>query len=159
MTHAVDDGLSAELAVAAGQRWWNKWTVYLGVATLLVGGFVAGVEVQKSYGSTSGGQAATGGGGQRGAGAYGFPGGGAPGAAPGGTQQANATTGTVKLVDGTTVYVQTESGEVVTIRTDAETAVQVPGALKDLKAGDKVTVQGDADSEATVTATTVTESK
>lgn len=77
------------------------------------------------------------------------------GTAQGGTDQ-DAATGTVKLVDGTIIYVQTESGAVVTIRTDGETTVQVPGALKDLKAGDKITVAGESTTTGTATATTIT---
>jgi hypothetical protein len=155
--------LDAELAAAASRRWWNRWTIVLAVALLLVGGFVAGIEVQKAYGETP--AAAGPGGGQRGAGGFAFPtaypGGGARGDAPGaqGGGQA-ATTGTVRLIDGTTVYVETASGELVTVRTNGETAVSVPGALKDLKAGDKVTVEGGAaDAEGSVTASSVTKSK
>jgi hypothetical protein len=147
--------LEVELAAAASQRWWNRWTVYLVGAALVLGGFIGGIEMQKAYGSSES-PAASGPQGQRGNGGYGgFPGG---GAVPS-TAASRPTTGTVKLIDGTTVYVQTESGEVVTVRTNEETAVAVAGALKDLKAGDKVTVQGQADSEGTVTATTVTGSK
>lgn len=146
--------LDAELAAAAGRRWWNRWTVVLGLALLLIGGFVAGVEAQKAYGETP--TAAGQGGGFRGQGGYptAFPGGGPQGGQ--GRQSAEATTGTVKLVDGTTVYVETESGEVVTVRTDGETAVRVPGKLKDLKAGDKVSVEGGEDAEGAVAASSVT---
>lgn len=147
--------LEVELAAAASQRWWNRWTVYLIGAALVLGGFIGGIEMQKAYGSSTS-PAAAGPQGQRGSGGYGgFPGGGTPPS----TAASRPTSGTVKLVDGTTVYVQTESGDVVTVRTNGETAVAVAGDLKDLKAGDKVTVQGQADSEGTVTATTVTESK
>ncbi|MGN9913194.1 hypothetical protein ACTMTJ_37205 [Phytohabitans sp. LJ34] len=151
--------LDAELAAAASRRWWNRWTIALGLALLLVSGFVAGIEVQKAYGDTP--TAATPGvGGQRGQGGFAFPGGYTGGGPPGGTtQREQATTGTVKLVDGTTVYVETESGEVVTIRTDGETSVRVPGKLKDLKSGDKVSVEGGADSEGTVAATSVTKTE
>jgi hypothetical protein len=150
--------LDAELAAAAGRRWWNRWTIVLGLALLLAAGFVAGIEVQKAYGEepAAAGPAS---GGFRGQGAFptAFPGG-AQGAQGG--QGAEATTGTVKLVDGTTVYVETESGEVVTIRTDGDTAVRVPGKLKDLKAGDKVSVEGGAaDAEGAVTASTVTKTE
>lgn len=155
--------LDAELAAAASRRWWNRWTIALGLALLLVSGFVAGIEVQKAYGDTP--ATATPGAGQRGQGGFafpgGYPGGAAQGAqgAQGGAQRAQATTGSVKLVDGATVYVETESGEVVTIRTDGDTSVRVPGKLKDLKAGDKVSVEGDADSEGTVTASSVTKTE
>ncbi len=145
--------LDAELAAAASRRWWNRWTIALGLVLLLIGGFVAGVEVQKAYGETP---TATGpgSGGLRGQGGFptALPGGGAQG----GPGRAEATTGTVKLVDGTTVYVETESGEVVTVRTDGDTSVRVPGKLTDLKAGDKVSVEGGPDTEGSVTASSVT---
>lgn len=158
--------LDTELAAAASRRWWNRWTIVFGLALLLVGGFVAGVEVQKAYGETpaAAGPGGGGPGGYRGQGGFpeGFPGGGAQtgqGAPSAGGQSAEATTGTVKLVDGTTVYIETASGEVVTVRTDADTSVSVPGKLKDLKAGDKVSVEGGADAEGTVTASTVTKTE
>jgi len=159
LTHAVtvdeepvtddDDALAAELAAARRGRWWNRWTLYLGVLVLLLGGFVAGMQVQKSYGTptspAAGGRPA-----------------GFPTAFPGRVTASSApepTTGKVKLVDGTTVYVETASGEVVTVRTNDETAVRVPGTLKDIKAGDTVSVEGAADAEGTVTATSVTGAK
>ncbi|MEV4757920.1 hypothetical protein AB0J86_22770 [Micromonospora sp. NPDC049559] len=185
MTEAVrrpadDDGLAGELAAAAGRRWWNRWTVCLGAAVLLLAGFIVGVQVQRSYGEPTRPAAA---GGQRGgAGFGGFAGarGGAQGGFPAGAGRASgapggtadngadtgqggdgtgtaATTGTVKLVDGTTVYVQTADGEVLTVRTGGDTAVRVArdGSLKDLKAGDPVTVEG-PNSAGTVTATSIT---
>jgi hypothetical protein len=150
--------LQADLAAAASQRWWNRWTIYLGAALLVVGGFVGGIEMHKAYGEPSSSRAAPGGRG----GPAGFPSAFPGGAAPGGAQNGGAsqpTNGTVKLVDGTTVYIETESGEVVTVRTNGDTAIAVPGSLKDFKAGDKVTVDGEADSEGTVTAITVTGSQ
>jgi hypothetical protein len=67
----------------------------------------------------------------------------------------------VKLVDGTTLYVQTADGTVVTVRTSEKTTVRTAAkaALKALKAGDAVTVAGAADAEGTVTATSVTAQK
>ena len=158
-----DDGLAGELARAAPRRWWNRGTLVLGAVALLLGGFLGGLQVQKHYGTSA--TAATGPtGGATGARAGGFPGAGAfgGGAAPtaAATAAAGPTTGKVKLVDGTTIYVETSDGTVVTVRTSGDTAVQraTKGKLKDVKAGDTVSVQGTADSEGTVTATTVTES-
>ncbi len=152
-------GLDKELAAAASRRWWNTWTIVLAVVLLLVGGFVGGIEMQKAYGvqtSTTG----SGGGGFRGQGGFtpptAFPGG---GSANGGGQresEGETATGTVKLVDGTTIYVETESGEVVTVRTDGDTAVRIPGKLSSLKAGDKVNVDGDTGEEGSVTASSIT---
>jgi len=155
-----DDGLAAELAKAAPRRWWNRGTLVLGALTLVLGGFLGGVQVQKSYGTTavSTGNRGTGFNGlNRGAGGYGgfTPGGAAPTAAP---TAAAGTTGTVKLVDHGTIYLQTADGTLVTIKTSGKTTVRTAakGALKDVKAGDTVTVQGSTAADGTVTATAVT---
>jgi hypothetical protein len=153
VTHAVlddDEALLAELAAVGARRWWNRWTIGLGVLVLLLGGFVAGVQVQRSYGPQP--AAAAGRGGAR---PSGFP-----TAFPGRAEAttAPATTGTVKLVDGGTLYVQTADG-VVTVRTNGDTAVRTPAALKNLKPGDPVTVEGPDDGSGTVTATSVTRTK
>ncbi|MFI7547292.1 hypothetical protein [Actinoplanes sp. NPDC049599] len=157
-----DDGFAGELARAAPRRWWNRGTLVLGAVALLLGGFLGGLQVQKHYGT--GATAATGRTGATGARTGGFPGGAfgggaAPTAAP--TAAAGPTTGKVKLVDGTTIYVETSDGTVVTVRTSGDTSVRSASKaeLKDVKAGDTVSVQGTADSEGTVTATTVTENK
>lgn len=142
---------------------------------LLVGGFAAGAQTQKSYGSTADAGVSTRGGAGQGGTRGGYPGGGFPTGFPGGAQgtsggqdgagapggSGSGTTGTVKLVDGSTVYVQTASGDVVTVRTGAQTAVRIAkqGALEDLKAGDRVTVEGSTSGDGTVTATTVTGEK
>src|SRR3954447_16645505 len=128
-----DDELAQELAKAAPKKWWNKATIVLAAVVLLVGGFVGGLQAQKQWGtsSTAGATgnrfpgAGTGSGRYGGgAGAYGFPGGGNfPGGgtgtgagqgapAAGATTAAAGTTGTVKLVDGDTIYVQTADGNV-----------------------------------------------
>jgi hypothetical protein len=183
----LNDGLAAELAKAAPRKWWNRATIGLGAAVLLCGGFVGGLQVQKHYGTSETTVARPGGGtgrGNFGGGTGGYPGGGtgaypgggnfggggqnsgggaAPGAAAPGASAAAAgsTTGKVKLVDGTTLYVETSGGDVVTVKTGGDTAVQTAttGKLKDLKAGDPVTVQGAAGTDGTVTATTVTRTK
>jgi hypothetical protein len=166
--------LAAELAAAAPRRWWNRATIYLGAAALLVGGFVAGAQVQQKYGepSTPAGAARPSGNGNNAGGMFGgYPGaqtgggqgqtGGQAQSGAGSTAAAAPTTGKVKLVDGTTVYVETSSGDVVTVRTNGQTKVQAAtsSSLKNLAAGDSVTVQGQSASDGTVTATTVTETK
>jgi hypothetical protein len=182
------DGLAEELAQAAPKRWWNTGTVVLAGLVLLAGGFVGGLQVQKHWGTpatasrfpgagfANGGAGRYGGGaGRGGAGAYGGGafGGGAQGAgaqgagaqgagAQGGARTASSgTTGTVKLVDGTTIYVQTQDGNLVTVNTNGKTTVSAASksTIKSIKAGQKVTVQGAAGSDGTVTATTVTTQK
>ena len=161
-----DDGLAGELARAAPRRWWNRATVALGAVVLLLGAFLGGLQVQKHYGTgaTATGFPSGGGAGARGGG--GFPGGGSlPGGGVAPTAAAPAaagpTNGKVKLVNGSTIYVETADGTVVTVKTSGDTAVQraTRSKLKDVKAGDTVSVQGAADGQGTVTATTVTESK
>jgi hypothetical protein len=144
---------------------------------LVVGGFLGGVQVEKHYGSTAtatnaaarrGGTGFTRGEGF-GGGGFGFGGGTGTGAAGGGASSAptapagaagaNTTTGTVKLVDGTTLYVQLASSDIVTVDTNAATKVLIgkaTGKLSSLTTGEKVTVTGSADSAGTVTAKTVT---
>jgi hypothetical protein len=168
---ARDDGLAAALAKAAPRKWWNRGTLVLGAVALILAGFLGGLQVQKHFGTPATAAAGTGrgtgnfGGAGRGAGAYGFPGGAAQGgaavpggAAPAASAAAAGTTGTVKLVDGDTIYVQTANGDLVTVKTSGSTAVKTAtaGTLKDVKAGDAVTVQGASGTDGTVTATSVT---
>jgi hypothetical protein len=175
-----EEGLASELAKAAPKTWWNRGTLVLGGVALILAGFLGGALVQKNYGTAAtagaGARAGAGAGGfgagrGTGAGAYGgggFTGGGAQGGTTGGTTggatgaaASAATTGTVKLVDGDTIYVQTAAGDVVTVKTSGSTTVQTAtkGTVKDVKAGQSITVQGAAGTDGTVTATSVTAGK
>jgi hypothetical protein len=163
-TSRVTDDLAAELAAHAPRRLWNRATIYLGAAVLLVGGFIGGVQVQKNYGTvatpaSTGRPNFAGAGGNFGSG--GLTGQTGTGTGSTGTTAAAATTGKVKLVDGTTVYVETSTGDLVTVKTGAQTKVTTSTTtpLKSLVAGDAVTVQGSTASDGTVTATSVTKSK
>jgi hypothetical protein len=166
-----EEGLPAELARAAPKAWWNRGTLVLGGVALILAGFLGGALVQKNYGTAA---TASGAGARAGAGAGGFAGrgtgagaygggftGGTPGGTTGGATAAAATTGTVKLVDGDTIYVQTAAGTVVTVKTSGSTTVQTAtkGTVKDVKAGQSITVQGAAGTDGTVTATSVTAGK
>jgi hypothetical protein len=172
---ADHDGLARELAAAAPKKWWNKGTVGLGVAVLLMGGFLGGVYAQKQWGTSTtaatgfgGGTRGTGGGFPGGLSASGFPGAGnfaggtgtgtGTGTGAGTTAAAADTTGTVKLVSGTTIYVQTADGTVVTVNTDGKTSVSTAkkGKITDVKAGDAITVKGATGTDGAVTATSVT---
>ncbi|MEV0902008.1 hypothetical protein [Actinoplanes sp. NPDC049802] len=158
------EGLSAELAAAAPRKWWNKGTIGLGVAALLMGGFLGGVQAQKQWGTAETTAASGFAGGGRGS----FPGGVSASGAPGGgfgqqqstttTTAGGGTTGKVKLVNGKTIYVETEDGTVVTVKTDGSTTISTTakGKLSDVKAGQSVTVQGEAAADGTVTAKSVT---
>jgi hypothetical protein len=123
---------------------------------IVVGGFIGGLEVQKHWGANTSLATPTGAGFQPGAG---FPGlGQAASAAPasGGT-----ATGTVKLVDGDTVYITTSDGRTITVKTSGSTTVQtaVGGSLSDLTNGSSVTVQGQAGSDGSISASTITKAK
>jgi hypothetical protein len=156
------DDLAAELAKAAPRRWWNRGTLVLGALVLLVGGFLGGTQVQKHWGATAtatGTNRPAGGAGQnRAAGGFAGLGGAQGGAAPTASAAPAGTAGTVKLVDGNTIYVQTADGTVVTVKIDGKTAVRTASkaSVKDVKTGDTVTVQGGAGTDGTVTATAVT---
>src|SRR5262245_56468674 len=120
----VEDDLERELAAKAPKQRINKITYVLAGLILVIGGFIAGSLVQKNSGTgTTATNTPTGGrvpGAYFGGGAGGnFPnfGGGTgnggtgtgTGTGNGGGQGGSATTGTVKLVDGTTIYITTSS--------------------------------------------------
>ncbi|ROQ94185.1 hypothetical protein EDE04_0598 [Streptomyces sp. 2132.2] len=110
-------------------------------------GFAAGTGGQ---GRTGAAQGATGTG--QSGGRQGFGGAtGGPGAGAG------VTTGTVKLVDGTTLYVTDAAGGVVKVTTDANTQITQAksGKVSDLQPGQTVTVRGSQNSAGDLAATTV----
>jgi hypothetical protein len=157
---AVDpaaDDFAEELAARAPRR-LTRTTAALGGLVLVVAGFLGGVLVEKNYGTTD---SATG----RNNFPAAFPSafangqGGGAGGRGGAGGGGNATTGTIKLVDGTTIYITTANGDTVTVKTSGNTAVTTPAAVSDLKAGATVTVQGTADADGIITATRVTASK
>jgi ferric-dicitrate binding protein FerR (iron transport regulator) len=144
-------------------------TVLLGVAVVLVGGFIGGVQADRHWGAKKSSDPAAllsqlgrrTGAGQAGGGAFG---GGQAGQFPGGTGtgtgqaggSGNGTSGTVKLVDGDTIYVQTPSG-IVRVKTTKSTKVTIAkkATAKSLKTGSPVVVQGTPGQDGTVTATSV----
>jgi len=149
-------------------------TVLLGAGVLIVGGFVGGVQADRHWGAQKSSDPAalirqlaagrgTRSGGAGGAGGFGgaFGGGQAGGQTGGqaggqGNTQGAGTTGTVKLVDGDTIYVQTPSG-IVRVRTSGSTKVTLAkkSTVKALKTGSTVVVRGSAGQDGTVTATSV----
>jgi hypothetical protein len=142
-------------------------TVLLGAGVLIVGGFLGGVQADRHWGAKQTPNASAlinqlasrrtgeGGGGFRGQ----FPGAGAAGAGGGqrsGGGTGGGTTGTVKLVDGDTIYVQTDTG-IVRVKTTKSTKVTVAkkSTATSLKTGSTVVVQGAPGQDGTVTATSV----
>lgn len=176
---AVDDDLGRMLAARTRRAKLPTSTAMLSAAALLAVGFAGGVLVQRHETSTTGFSAAAfaaragARGGAGGASASGSPSGSATGTGRAGAAGAGgfggfggfagagggATVGTVKLVDGTTLYVQTSDGGITKVSTDPATTVRITkdGTLKDLAPGTTVVVVGTTGSDGTVTARTVTE--
>ncbi|MBV1852092.1 hypothetical protein [Catellatospora tritici] len=171
-TEPMDD-LMVGLAKAKRGPLLNRGTGALLGLVLVCGGFLAGVQVQQHFG-TSASNSGTGATGNR-AGGFrgGYTGQGFPGGFPGGYGQNGTGTGTgngqaagssvtgkIKLIDGTTVYVETADGQIVTIKTSGTTTVQSATKLdlSKLKAGTQVTIQGTTQND-TVTATSITATK
>jgi hypothetical protein len=71
----------------------------------------------------------------------------------------NATVGTIKLVDGSTVYVQTTAGDIVSVATSAGTKVTVSNTVpvKDLRPGETVIVEGSKNSSGAIAATSISQ--
>jgi hypothetical protein len=180
--HAVDladdpfaDDLAERLDAVAPRRWLNRTTVALAGLVLLVGGFVAGAQVQKHWGTQTSASANRGtfGNGTNPFAGGNFPGltgrGGTGGTGNGGTGNGGtgtgtgggATTGTVKLVDGTTVYITTSDGQTVIVKTGPSTTVNLnqAGTLKDLAPGATVSIQGQTGSDGSLSATSITKTK
>ena len=159
------DDLNAELAAAAPKQWRNRATLVLGALALLVGGFLGGAATQKHFGASAATDARTAAIQQflNGGGAGGFGGRNRSAApTPSGSASASATvqtnSGTIKLIDGTTVYVGLTGGDVLTVQTTSATKINAGSATKlsQLKVGQSVTVTGPTDTSGDVTATSIT---
>jgi hypothetical protein len=128
------DDLTTGLAKARKQPWLTRSTGVMFALVLVCGGFLAGIKVQQAYGSSSPSTpSAT------------VPNRAGPQQQQQQQQQPQAQqplTGKIKLVDGTTVYVETADGRIVTVKTTQATVVALQAQLKDLAAGATVTVQG-----------------
>ncbi|WP_147269006.1 hypothetical protein [Sphaerisporangium album] len=171
-TSPFDGDLGDALAARPEGRRTSKLTAALGAGVILVAGMLLGIQAHKLWGSQTGGNrtaagqallAGNGGAAQRtggGAARGGYGGFGGTGGAGGSAGQQGAgdgfTVGTVKLVDGGKLYVETPTG-VVIVTTTGETKVQVSkeGKLKDLKPGSPVVVNGPRGTDGSVSATTV----
>ncbi|MDH6137648.1 hypothetical protein P3T37_007081 [Kitasatospora sp. MAA4] len=149
--------ITAELA-APPRRKLPWLTMLLAGGVIAASAFAGGAWYQKNHGATT---AASGGRGAAAAAAGGRSGRGGSGAAGGG-QAAGApgfTRGTVKLVDGSTVYLTDSSGNTVKVTTSGTTKVQVTkdGQVGDLQPGQSVTVVGTPDSSGGYAASQLTE--
>jgi hypothetical protein len=173
------DGLTAALNRRPRVR-LPSLMVILVVLVVASAGFVGGILVGKHYGSSGssslasrfGGFAAAGGAsasGSTGSGAtsgFGGAGGftgtgrtGGTGSGAGGFAAGNATVGTIKLIDGSTVYVQTTAGDIVQVATSSGTKVTASSTVpvKDLQPGETVIVEGSKNSSGGVSATSISQ--
>jgi hypothetical protein len=163
-TTATGDDLTVALASRPPRARLPSVTMALAAAALTGAGFLGGVLLQKhqtSSGTSSplasvlasgrlpnlGGSGAPAAGGTGGGSALGFALGG-------------STIGTVKLVDGSTIYIQGLTGSITKVTTTPATKIQVaaPGTVKDLRPGETLMIQGTKHGSGTVTATSVSES-
>ncbi|MFD8599008.1 hypothetical protein ACFV1L_28800 [Kitasatospora sp. NPDC059646] len=163
--------ITAELAAPPRRK--LPWpTLALAGGLIAVLSFAGGVWYQKDNGSGAGGTRASGnqvpGGGQntgrRGAGQGGFGGYGGGQNGQGGGQFPGGpgggfTRGTVKSVDGTTVYLTDANGNTVKVTTGDSTKVTTTkeGKVGDLQPGQSVTVLGSKGADGSYSATQLTE--
>jgi hypothetical protein len=146
-------------------------TLVLAAIVVASAGFLGGVVVGKHDGSSGSGSPASafrrfaagasvtaGTGSGPGAG-FGGRSGGARGGGGGGFASGNATIGTIKLIDGSTVYVQTSGGDIVQVSTSAGTKVTASSTVrvKDLQPGETVIVEGSKNSAGGVTAASISQ--
>jgi hypothetical protein len=176
-----DDGSDEPEFRPRPRRRAHVLTFVLAAALLVGAGFYGGVLLQKheDHGSTSasgggsgrasrfaaaggasgasGASGATGASGAAGGGGGRFGGGAGFGGFGGGAGGGSAVAGTVKLVDGTNVYVTDTSGNVVKVTTNGSSQLTKtdPATIKDVAPGDVVTVRGSQNSDGSYTATSL----
>ena len=138
----------------------DKWTRILGVAVVLLLVFNIGVRMghasRPKAATPAGGAGAAGAG--AGAGAQAGRGAAAPGGAGAGAGASKpAASGTVKVVDGNTIYVSQPDGTTKKVEADDSTRFTrtEPAELRDMQPGDRVTVEGPAKSDGTINAVRV----
>jgi hypothetical protein len=143
-------------------------TVVLVAIVVASAGFIGGIMVGKHYGSSGSSSlasrfgafaAAAGASPSASTGARSRTGLGGAGGGFGGFAGGNATVGTIKLVDGSTVYVQTSAGDIVQVLTSSGTKVTVSTTVpvKDLRPGETVIVEGSKNSSGGVSATSISQ--
>ena len=134
----------------------DKWTRILGIAVVLLLVFNLGVRLGHSSRPKAAAPAGRGGrGGVPGAGA-----GAGAGAAGGEGAAKPAASGTVKVVDGNSIYVNQADGTTKRVVSDDSTRYTrtEPATLRDVQPGDSLTVEGSTEPDGSISATRVTDS-
>lgn len=167
LSSPLDDG--DELTAVLARRPRAKLpSVTLILAAIVVAsvGFLGGALVGKHYGSSGTGSlaAAFRGLAARASASPGASGGtgtrsGFPAAGGGAFGGGNATVGTIKLIDGSIVYVQTTAGDIVQVKTSSGTKVTISETVpvKDLQPGETVIVEGSKNASGAVAATSISQ--
>ena len=158
-----------EMPTRASRRVVTAWTMVFAALVIAGAGFVAGIQMEKHNEPAATGLPAglaafanARNGALNGAGAFANRGAnsGATGAT-GATQPpaGSGTTGQIKLVDGSNIYITTSDGSTVKVTTTPTSKVTkaIAGAVGDLKAGDTITVQGAAGSDGTIAASSISQ--
>ena len=175
------DDIDEEMPTRAKRRIVTAWTMVFAALVIAGAGFVAGIQMEKRNAPAASGlppglaafaNARANGGAfpgaftGRGNAANGATGASSGAGGNGATQTpagngatGRGTTGTVKLVDGTNVYITTADGSIVKVTTSPTSKVTKasPGAVSDLKAGDTVTVQGTTGADGTIAASSISQ--
>jgi len=161
-----DDVLDAALPGRPIRKKLGPFTILLAAFLIAALSFYGGVRIEKSHVKSSSGSAtsalaaiaarfrtAAGGAGAGGTGASGA--GGASGLAA--AFGRSGTTGTIKLIDGTNVYIQETDGTIVKASTGPATTITIasPTTVTGLHPGDTVTITGATGSDGTIAATAV----
>jgi hypothetical protein len=136
-------------------------TLVLAAIVVASAGFLGGALVGKHYGSSGSGAAAAFSrfAGARASASTGAGAGSGAGGRAGLFGGGNATVGTIKLIDGATVYVQTTAGDIVQVATSAGTKVTVSSTVPvtSLRPGQTVIVEGSKNSSGAIAATSISQ--
>ena len=144
----------------------DKWTRILGVVVVLLLVFYLGVRLGHSSkktaapaagagaGAAGAGAGAAGAAAGAGAGAGANTGRGVGGGGSGAAAAKPAASGTVKVVDGNTIYVSQPDGTTKKVAANDSTRFTrtVPAELRDVQPGDRVTVEGATETDGTINA-------
>ena len=144
-------------------------TLILAAIVVASAGFLGGALVGKHYGSSGSGNLAAAFRGLAAAratasasaspGASGGTGSGFAGRGGGAFGGGNATIGTIKLIDGSIVYVQNTAGDIVQVATSPGTKVTISQTVpvKDLQPGETVIVEGSKNKSGAIAATSISQ--
>jgi hypothetical protein len=154
------DGLAGELLARRRKR-LPLLTLALIVLAAAAAAFIGGIEAQKHWGKSNSSSSGLPSAAAAAFASRGFPSGTSSAAGAGafpGFGGANATTGTVTLIKGATLYVTNAAGNTVLVKTSARSRVSksVSGSVKTIHPGDSVTVTGSQNKDGSISARQVT---